>query len=143
MTPFSTSRTSRTRRSSTKQRSGAVAAEFAIVAPLVFGLFFGCYEMARANLMQHAAESAAYEAARVGIIPGAAADEVSAAADFVLNSVGVSVFNVEVTPDVITRDTEKVTVEINVPFESNFSVGAFLMNGTSFRGTCTLNRELL
>ena len=127
-----TNRSLRSARLGNRNRGGAVAAEFALVAPLVFTLFFGCYELARANLMQHAAESAAYEGARVGIIPGAEPGEVRAAAESVLTSVGVKVFDVEVSPGTITRETEKITVQIKVPFTE-----------TSFDGQCTLNRETL
>ena len=121
--------------------TGAISVEFAMCVPLLFALLFGCYEVARANLMQHAAESAAYEGARVGIIPGATEDEIRAATEFVLTSVGVTVYNINTQQTVSDEDVEQVTVEIQVPFDENFRIGTFFMEDPTFRGRCTLVRE--
>ena len=124
-----------------KRVAGALSVEFAMCVPVLFSLLFGCYELARANLMQHAAESAAYEGARVGIIPGATEDEIRAATEFVLTSVGVSVFTINTQQTVTEEDVEQVTVEIQVPFDENFQLGTFFVNDPTFRGQCTLVRE--
>ena len=126
-----------------KRTTGAVAVEFAICVPILFALLFGCYELARANLMKHATESAAYEGARVGIIPGATEEEIRDATRFVLTSVGVNDFSVDVQNSVSADDVEQVTVEIEVSFEDNFKIGTFFVTDPVFLGTCTLNRESL
>lgn len=126
-----------------KRSNGAVAVEFAICVPLLFVLLFGCYEMARANLMKHAAESAAYEGARVGIIPGATQEEVRAATEFVMTSVGVGTFTVDVQNTVSEDEIERVTVDVAVPFNENFRLGTFFIDDPTFRGQCTLKRETL
>ena len=124
-----------------RRSSGAIAIEFAMCVPVLFALLFGCYEVARANLMHHAAESAAYEGARVGIIPGATEDEIRAATEFVLTSVGVTVYTINTQQSVSDEDVEQVTVEIQVPFDENFKLGTFFVNDPTFRGQCTLARE--
>ena len=53
-----------------RRRVGALAVEVAMCLPILLMVLFGCYEVARANMLVHATESAAYEGARVGIIPG-------------------------------------------------------------------------
>ena len=127
-----------------KRAHGAVAVEFAICVPVLFMLLFGCYEMSRANLMKHAAESAAYEGARVGIIPGATVDEVRDATQFIMSSVGVQDFTIDVqNTSPRGSDDEFVTVEIQVPFQENFQMGTFFIDDPTFRGTCTLKRESL
>lgn len=126
-----------------KRSYGAVAVEFAVCVPVLFALLFGCYEMARANLMKHAAESAAYEGARVGIIPGATEEEIREATQFVMTSVGVSDFVIDVQNRVSEDDAEFVTVEIQVPFQENFQLGTFFIDDPTFRGSCTLKRESL
>ncbi len=93
--------------------------------------------------MQHAAESAAYEGARVGIIPGANEDEIREATNFIMTSVGVTAFNVNVQNSVTADDVEQVSVEIEVPFAENFRMGTFFVEDPTFRGQCTLNRESL
>ncbi len=45
--------------------------EFAIVAPLLFFLFFASMEFCRVAMIRHTADNAVYEGCRVGIIPGA------------------------------------------------------------------------
>ena len=109
--------------------------------PVLFALLFGCYEVARANLMMHASESAAYEAARVGIIPGATEADMRQATDFVLSSVGITAYTVDTERSVTADDIEQVTVEIQVPFQENFRLGTFFVTDPTFRGRCTLNRE--
>ncbi len=93
--------------------------------------------------MQHAAQSAAYEGARVGIIPGATGEEIREASNFLLTSVGVTVFNVNVQNGISADGVEQVTVEIEVPFDENFRMGTFFVTDPTFRGQCTLNRESL
>ena len=121
-----------------------MAVEFAICVPLLFLLLFGCYEMARANLMKHAAESAAYEGARVGIIPGATEGEVRDATAFIMTTVGVNDFTIDVQNNLSDDgESEFVTVEILVPFQENFRLGTFFIDDPTFRGQCTLKRESL
>lgn len=143
MNLFKKPQTSLHKRLQSKRSAGAISVEFAMCVPVLFTLLFGCYELARANMMQHAAESAAYEGARVGILPGATEDKIRDSTNFLLTSVGVTVFNVNVQNSVTTDDVEQVTVEIEVPFDENFRMGTFFVQDPTFRGRCTLNRESL
>ena len=127
-----------------RPRFGATAVEFAMTLPLLFLFLFACYEMGRANMLVHATESAAYEAARVGIVPGATPDEIRNAAEFILASVGVRDFTIDVSPDVITNETERVRVDIAVPFETNnMNIPQMFVGDPTFRGSCELSRETL
>ena len=132
----------RTRRGS-HERTGGLAVEMAFCLPVLLMLLFGCFEMAHANMLIHSTESAAYEGARVGIIPGANSEKIKSAAGSVLRSVGINNFTVTVTPDVIRNDTEEVTVEIAVPFKTNTSIPTMYIQDPTFRGSCTLSREVL
>jgi Flp pilus assembly protein TadG len=120
-----------------------VSVEVAICLPILFAFLFAGYELARANMLLHAAESAAYEGARVGIVPGATPAKIRTAAEFVLNSVGVSDFNVRITPPIIDNQTPRVLVEIEVPFRGNTSIPTFFIDTPVFRGQCDLARETL
>lgn len=125
------------------QRRGALTVEVAICLPILFMFLFGCYEIAHANMLLHATESAAYEAARVGIIPGAQKDKIESAAASILSTVGIRNFKVTVTPNVITNSTKKVKIEIAVPFRSNTIAPQFFVKDPTFRGQCELTREIL
>lgn len=135
--------TKRNLRRNNHNRTGELTVEMAMCLPVLVMLLFGCYEMARANMLIHSTESAAYEGARVGIIPGASPEKIKSAAGSMLRAVGISNFTVKVTPDVIKNDTKEVTVEISAPFKANTSIPTMYIQDPTFRGSCTLSREVL
>ncbi len=94
-------------------RRGATAVEFAICVPMLFVVALGCIEMTRYNLVKNVASQAAFEAARIGVKPGATAQEVIDEAMFQMRYV-CNDCSVVVTPSVITSNTDRITVEIQV-----------------------------
>ena len=123
-------------------RNGALTVEIAICFPLLILLLFGCYELCQTTMILHATQSAAYEGARVGIVPGATPEKIEAAAGFVLRTMGVSNFQIETIPAVIQRDTEFVEVIVRVPVGENLSLPGMFVDDPTFKGTCTLSREI-
>ena len=115
--------------------------EFAIVAPLLFLFFFAAMEFCRVAMIRHTADNAVYEGCRVGIIPGATADEAEAEANRILNSLGVTNVRIKVTPSTIDRETEEVTVRIEVPLDDNSFVPNQFLSGRSIIRELTLRRE--
>lgn len=128
-------------RFSNRSRAGVVATEFAICLPILLLFLFGCYEISKAYMMQHAAESAAYEAARTGVVPNATAQACRDSAARVLRSVGVRNFNLQVSPDPILQDSRTLTISIDVPLERNTLIAPFFMRRAVLHGSCTLQRE--
>jgi Flp pilus assembly protein TadG len=124
------------------ERAGVLTVEMAICLPLLFLFLFACYEIAHANMLMHATESAAYEAARIGIVPGTKNDKIEDAAKFVLNSVGINDFTMTMTPTTITSSTPRVKIEINVPFRNNTSIPQIFVQSPVFHGECELSREV-
>lgn len=122
---------------------GAVTVEVALCLPILMTILLGSYELARANMMLHSTESAAYEGARVGIIPGATPEAVRTAASRILSSVGVRTFDIQIFPEVITNTTEEIEVLVTVPFDENLAIPTLFIRDPVFSGTCTLRRELL
>ncbi len=122
-------------------RRGAVTVEMAMCVPLLIVLLLAAYEIARVNMVIHATESAAYEATRTAIVPGAKRATVEASARQVLNSVGVRDFSLTVTPDLSSADSETVKVDIRVPFRNNSAVFRLFVSDPVFRGSCELSRE--
>lgn len=133
----------RTVRRHSQIRRGAVMVEFALTFPILVILLFGCYEVSRANMLQHAADAAAYEAARAGIIPGATPDRCRQAASFVLRATGVREFTLVITPNTIGRTTPEVSVEVTIPLRENTVMASFFFGRTTtFVGRCELTREV-
>jgi hypothetical protein len=94
-------------------RKGATAVEFAICVPMLFVVALGCIEMTRYNLVKNVACQAAFEAARIGVKPGATAQEVIDEANSQMRYVCRDC-SVVVIPDVITSRTDRITVVIQV-----------------------------
>lgn len=133
---------SKLNKQSSRIRRGAVAVEMALTLPILLLLLFAVIEVGRANMVRHATESAAYEGARAGILPGATAEEAREAARRILNTVGVTNFQMTVSPDPISGNAEQVEVSIRVPLDQNMTAARFV-SGLEFEGECTLSRELV
>jgi len=131
------------RQSTRNNRSGALTVEMALCMPILFIFLFGCYEVAHANMILHTTESAAYEAARRGIVPGADQDQMRQAARGILGSVGIKDFEITIIPSVITPATPNVRVEISVDHAKNSAALKFFMKDMVFRGRCELSRETM
>ena len=125
------------------KRIGAVAVEFALVIPVFFFIMFGFYEFSRASMIRHATEAAAYEGARTGIVPGATNEEITRQVQFVLSSVGVDDFTVDIEQGVPFGDLSQVSVTVNVPLSETLTGGLFFGNGNSFTGQTVLVEETL
>jgi len=141
---------SKTKSSSSKsiaknsKRRGAVTVEVAICLPVLFLLLFGCLEIAGATMLKHAGESAAYEGARIGILPGATDAQVQAAVDTILDSIGAQGSSIEILPEVITQETEEIQVIVSIPYAPNAFIAPFVIrNNPTFVSSCTLRREIL
>src|SRR5438874_12822192 len=96
-------------------RTGAVAVEFAITAPIFFLFLLAAFEFGWLNVMRHTADSAAYEAARTSMVPGATTADATAKANAILGIVGARGARISVTPDTITQSTTQVNVSIDLP----------------------------
>src|SRR5687768_8197691 len=106
-------------------RRGAALVEFAFVLPLIILFFTASIELFRMNQVRHAAESAAYEACRHVIVPGATQAEATAKANHLLGIVGVRNATVSISPTNITESTATVTVNVTVPAKGNTLVMPF------------------
>jgi len=100
-------------------RSGVAVVEFALTFPLLILLVVGLIEFTRLHNLRHAADNAAYEAARHVIVPGANVAEATARANDLLARAGIRTASIKVTPATIAETTERVTVEVSVPLRGN------------------------
>jgi len=125
-----------------QKRRGALTVEVALCLPILLMVLFGGYELAHANMILHSTESAAYEGARTGIIPGATPEKIETSVSQLLLAVGIKNFDVVVTPNVIDETTDKISVDVSVPVRENMSFPAFFMKDPTFRGRCELSREI-
>jgi Flp pilus assembly protein TadG len=125
-----------------RTRSGLTVVEMALTLPVLFAILFASYELSRANLLRHAARAAAYEGARVGILPGANSNKVKAAVRFSLASIGVRGAKIAVTPNDLKSRTATVRVDVKIEARKNFFFAPFFFRDSNFVGDCELSREI-
>lgn len=124
-----------------RSRRGAVAVEFALTAGIAIGFFFASFEFCRVAMIRHTVDNAVYEAARTGIVPGATSKEVRDKASDILATIGIRNATINVNPANIAANTDKLTVDIDVPISKNaFGVSVFF-KGKRVKRELTMLRE--
>lgn len=122
-------------------RRGATAVEFAITAPVFFLFLLAAFEFGWMNVVRHTADNAAYEAARTVMVPGATAAEARTKATNLLNTIGARGAVVNITPAVLTADTDNVTVNISIPMNRNGLIVPRFTSAKTIRASSTLRTE--
>ena len=122
-------------------RRGVTLVEFAIVAPIFFLLLFAMIEFSHLVNIRNAAHNAAYEAARLIVVPGATAQEGRQEARRIMNIVGIRNMSIEVTPSTITPETEVVDVEIQIPYAQNAIVIPRFASGITVKSKVSIKTE--
>ena len=125
------------RRRPANDRKGATMVEFALVLPILFSLFFGLWEYSRIEMIQQAANTACYEAARTGTLPGATPEMMTAAADRVLQ-----IYLVKGSAISPTLDDEFSGCEVVVPVDENTWFAYFVLPNRSISAECEFLREI-
>ena len=124
-----------------KRRWGATTVEFALVAPAFFLVIMSMFEFTRLNVLRHTADNAAYEAARVAIVPGATVAQARTEANRLLTVVGARGAQVNFNPTTITPQTDSVTVSVSIPLDSNGWIIPRFTRGKSLSASATMRTE--
>lgn len=102
-----------------KRARGVATVELALVLPLIVIFFVFMFEVGRVLMLQHTADTAAYEAARAAMVPGATADEAYQTAQQLTDAAGLSNVSILVTPSVLEENTPLITVQVDIPVNEN------------------------
>ena len=94
-------------------------------------------------MIQHTTQAAAYEGARVGIVPGATEEQISAQVGFILSSVGVDNFTIDVEHSDPEDSLPRVRVRVDVPYTETTVGGVLFGPNTTFSGETELGQEAL
>lgn len=129
------------KKGSSQPGRGSNVFEFALTFSVLLVLLVGLIEIAHLHNIRHAADNAAYEAARTVVVPGASASDASARASQLLARAGVSDAKVVVSPSPIGETTDKVTVRVEVPIEKNSWLPRSMTNNRSIARETTLMTE--
>jgi Flp pilus assembly protein TadG len=124
-------------------RAGAVAVEFALVAPVFFLLVLAGIEFGRINMIWGTIGNASYEGVRRAIIPGAEPQDAVDAAQVLLNTALVRGATITVDPPAFSDATTDITVTIDVDMSQNSWLSfANYSGGMHVSKSRTLAREL-
>lgn len=131
-------------RSSRTTARGTAAVEFALVAPLLFLLFFGFVDVGRAIMVKNLLTSAARDGARTATLDGATVSGVQTEVTSFLADTGISGVTVSVTPDPLDTAEigDPVTVNVSVPFGAvSWLPSSFYFGDVTLESTVVMRRE--
>ena len=123
------------------QPRGATTVEFAITLPVLLLLVIGMIEFVRMSNVRHAADNAAYEAARHVIVPGASSQEALQKAQDLLARAGVNVSDITISPGTINDSTDQIHVNVSIPLRDNSWLPPALTKDYVITRNCTLMTE--
>lgn len=139
-----TSSASRRVRRLRRQRRGAAAVEFALVAPVLFLLVFGMIEFGRLVMVQQILTNASREGARLAVLDDITVSDVSTTVSTYLTGASVSGATTSVSPDPLSTAEygDAVTVTVSVPFSQvSWLPTPQFLNGTTLSAATTMRRE--
>jgi Flp pilus assembly protein TadG len=131
-------------RSCRRNRRGTAAVEFALVAPVFFLLVFGMIEYGRMVMVQQVITNASREGARVGVLDGSAASDVSTAVNNYLSAAKISGATTTCNPSTPSSAGygQPVAVTVSVPFNSvSWLPTPLFLGGKTLTATSTMRRE--
>ena len=118
-------------------RDGLVTVEFAIMTPIIFLIFLGSLEIAQLNFTRNMCNDAAYQVARLAIVPGANIDEAKADAIQLLNESGLTVVEMDVVESV-----DSIEVIVTAPIDPNsWGIGRFT-RGLVIEEACEMRKQV-
>jgi Flp pilus assembly protein TadG len=127
-----------------RNRRGAAAVEFAVVAPLFFLLVFGMIEFGRMVMVQQVITNGSREGARIAVLDGTTTSEVVTAVQTYLDNASVSGASVTVTPDPPSSAVygDPVTVVVSLPFDQvSWLPSPMFLGGKTLSATTVMRRE--
>lgn len=124
-----------------KLRLGAFTVEFAFCCGIFFVVMMAGIEFTRFMYARHSVDQAAYESARVGIIPGATPAQVEATARSILNATGIRGAIIDITPSRFDESTATVNVKIRCDYAENSWIGPVFLAGARIESDLTLDHE--
>lgn len=129
-----------------KQRRGAAAVEFAVVAPVFFLLVFGMIEYGRMVMVQQIIVNSAREGCRQAVLDGSTTSGVQSTVitSMASGNITITASNVTVSPNPPSNAAfgDPVTVSVTVPFSQvSWLPSPMYLGGKSMTASTTMRRE--
>lgn len=125
-------------------RRGAAAVECAVIAPLLLLIAFGTIEACSMIFLRQSLEIAAYEGARVAIVPGMTDKSVTATCQTIANVRGVRGATVTINPTNISGQPYGtfINVMVTAPCASNAFFPPWFYAGRIVQGDAQMMKEM-
>jgi Flp pilus assembly protein TadG len=125
------------------QRRGAAIIELSIVLPVILLIVLGTIETCSMIFLKQSLKIAAYEGARVAIVPQSTVSEIEATVEEMLVSRRVKGASIQVTPNDYANSPYGtfVNVTVTAPCELNSLVSLGFYGGQSFSGSVEMMKE--
>jgi Flp pilus assembly protein TadG len=127
-----------------RNRKGAAAVEFALIAPVFFLMVFGMIEFGRAIMVEQVITNAAREGARLAVLDGSTATNVRTQVTSYLSSASISGATITLNPtDPSTAAYgDPVTVTVSIPFTSvSWLPTPWFLSGKTLTASAVMRRE--
>jgi Flp pilus assembly protein TadG len=130
-----------------KRRRGTTSLEFAVVAPVLFSVVLGIFEMGRGLMVLHLLTGAARVGCRAGILEGKSTADITTVATAYLSNVGINGDTATVlvndgTANASTAQAgDEITVLVSVPVTTVTWVPGGLFPFGTLSGQFTMRRE--
>ncbi len=130
-------------RKNSKKRNGAAIVEFALFLPLFFMITMATIETCRVLYLRQSLTIAAYECARLGVIPGMNLEAMQFQCDAIVD--GRNLRNVTLTvdpPDLSSLNYgDPLTVTVETKADDNAILGTWFYRGRTLRETVVILGE--
>jgi Flp pilus assembly protein TadG len=127
----------------TSSRRGAAITEFALVLPLLVLIVFATIETCSMMYLQQSLKIAAYEGARIALVPGTTSGNVQAAVNQVLDDRHIGSATVTITPGNYSSAAvgTYIRVTASAPAKGNSLVGAWFYGGKTLQSSVEMMKE--
>jgi hypothetical protein len=126
-----------------RRRHGGAMIEFAICLPLLVSVTLGTVEACRMIYLRQSIKIAAYECARLGIVPGAEFANLQDHCDVLLNGRRLKEFQLSCEPaDLSVLDfSDPLIVKVDISVPANALLGSLFYAGTHASESVTIMAE--
>ena len=126
-----------------ESRRGAAMVEFALTLPLLLIIVLGTIESCSMLHLKQTLHIAAYEAARVALVPKTTTAQVTNAAQDILTDRRVQDSTISISPSSFSTApiSSYITVTVTAPSNSNFAVPLLFYRNKTITGTCSMMKE--
>lgn len=124
-------------------RRGVAVVELAICMPVLMLVFFATIETCWMLQLKQNLTTAAFEGARIAVIPGTDASLVNSQCEMLMDDRNINNYQITVVPNDLTtaEPGTNISVTVSADFASNSLIGGVLFDGEQVQETITMRAE--